>query len=73
MFGPEDPDDATVARIWALVEETRHGATANLARWRRAWVAVNPASLWASRAACGHRGRLGSGRAGLASRGLEPS
>ncbi len=47
VFGPDDPDDATAARIWALVEESRHGVMANLARWRRAWVAVNPASLWA--------------------------
>jgi hypothetical protein len=61
VFGPADPDDATAARIWALVEQSRHGATAPLARWRRAWVAVNPASLWASRAVPfrlrpGHRG-----------------
>lgn len=49
VFGREDPDDAAASRIWALVEETRHGAIANLARWRRAWVALNPGSLWASR------------------------
>ena len=51
VFGSEDPNDATVDRIWALAEQTRRGATADLTRWRRAWVAVNPASLWASRAA----------------------
>ena len=34
-----------------LVATARRGATASLPRWRRAWVAVNPASLWASRAA----------------------
>lgn len=51
VFGQADPDEASVARIWALAEKSRHGATAPLARWRRAWVAVNPASLWASRAA----------------------
>lgn len=51
VFGPRDPDDATAASVWALVDQVRRGATANLARWRRAWVAVNPASLWASRAA----------------------
>ncbi len=49
VFGPEAPDDATAVRIWALVEESRHGVLGNLARWRRAWVAVNPASLWAAR------------------------
>jgi len=51
VFGQADPDEASVARIWALTEKSRHGATTPLARWRRAWVAVNPASLWASRAA----------------------
>jgi hypothetical protein len=45
VFGPGDPDDAVAGQIWALVRESRHGATAGLARWRRAWVAVNPASL----------------------------
>jgi transglutaminase superfamily protein len=49
VFGPADPDDATVAHIWNLAEESRRATTASLARWRRAWVAVNPASLWASR------------------------
>ena len=49
-FGPADPDDATVARIWQLVKTSRRDTTAPLPRWRRAWVTVNPASLWASRA-----------------------
>ena len=49
VFGPGDPDDAAADRVWALVEDSRRGATAGLARWRRAWVAVNPASLWAAR------------------------
>jgi hypothetical protein len=69
VFGPRDPDDAAVARVWALVEETRHGATADFARWRRAWVAVNPASLWASRAAW-RAPAAGSIRRPPASRGL---
>jgi len=67
VFGREDPDEATVAHIWSLVEEARRGTTANLARWRRGWVAVNPASLWASRAdwfAPRHPGR-GAGRPAL--------
>lgn len=49
-FGAADPDGAAVARIWQLVERSRRDATAPLPRWRRAWVTVNPASLWASRA-----------------------
>ena len=49
-FGPADPDGAAVARVWQLVERSRRDATAPLPRWRRAWVTVNPASLWASRA-----------------------
>lgn len=49
-FGPADPDGAAVARVWQLVETARRGATAPLPRWRRVWVTVNPASLWASRA-----------------------
>ena len=49
-FGPADPDGAAVARVWQLVETSRRDATAPLPRWRRAWVTVNPASLWASRA-----------------------
>ncbi|MGH3151740.1 MAG: transglutaminase domain-containing protein [Streptosporangiaceae bacterium] len=48
VFGPEDPDDTAAGRIWALVEDSRHSTTAGLARWRRAWVAVNPASLSAA-------------------------
>jgi Transglutaminase-like superfamily/TgpA N-terminal domain len=49
-FGPADPDGAAVRHVWQLVETARRGATARLPRWRRTWVAVNPASLWASRA-----------------------
>ena len=49
-FGPADPDGAAAARVWRLVETSRRDATAPLPRWRRAWVTVNPASLWASRA-----------------------
>lgn len=48
-FGPADPDGAAVARVWQLVETSRREARAPLPRWRRAWVTVNPASLWASR------------------------
>jgi hypothetical protein len=50
-FGPADPDSAAAARVWQLVATARRGAMAPLPRWRRAWVAVNPASLWARRAA----------------------
>ncbi len=62
-FGPADPDNAAAARLWALVAEARRTATAGLPRHRRAWVAVNPASLLASRAVAGRlagraRGRL---------------
>jgi hypothetical protein len=46
-FGPADPDGAAVERVWQLVETSRRGARARLPRWRRAWVTVNPASLWA--------------------------
>ena len=49
-FGPADPDGAAAARVWQLVATARRGAAAALPRWRRAWVAVNPRSLWASRA-----------------------
>jgi len=52
-FGPTDPDSMAVARVWQLVETSRRGARAPLPRWRRAWVTVNPASLWASRAMTG--------------------
>ncbi len=68
VFGPGDPDDAAADRIWALVEESRHGATADLARWRRAWVAVNPASLWAARAAASAGRAARVGRAARAAR-----
>jgi Transglutaminase-like superfamily len=51
VFGPADPDAADAARIWALAEQSRQHAVTALGRWRRAWVTVNPASLWASRAA----------------------
>ena len=51
IFGPQDPDGAAAAQVWGLVDQARRGATAALPRGRRAWVAVNPASLWASRAA----------------------
>jgi len=50
VFGPADPDTEIAARVWSLVREARRGAMAALPRRRRAWVAVNPASLWASRA-----------------------
>ena len=36
--------------------QARRDATANFARWRRAWVAVNPASLWAWLASSGRPG-----------------
>lgn len=49
VFGPDDPDDAAASRVWALVDEARRDATASLTRLRRAWVAVNPASLWPAR------------------------
>jgi hypothetical protein len=49
VFGPADPDDAAAARVWALASQARRGAMARLSRRRRAWVAVNPASLFASR------------------------
>jgi hypothetical protein len=49
VFGPADPDDAAVAGIWQLVTAARRAA-AGLPLRRRLWVAVNPVSLWASRA-----------------------
>jgi hypothetical protein len=52
-FGPADPDGVAAARVWELVEMSRRDARAPLPRWRRAWVTVNPASLWASRAVTG--------------------
>ena len=50
VFGPADPDDAAVADVWQLVAAARRAATADLPARRRLWVAVNPVSLWASRA-----------------------
>jgi len=50
VFGPADPDDAAVAGVWQLVTAARRAATAGLPLRRRLWVAVNPVSLWASRA-----------------------
>ena len=49
-FGAADPDGSAAQRVWDLVGVARRGATASLPRWRRLWVAVNPASLFASRA-----------------------
>jgi hypothetical protein len=49
-FGPAEPDGAAVTGLWQLVETSRRDTMAPLPRWRRAWVAVNPTSLWASRA-----------------------
>ena len=57
VFGPADPDGAAAAEVWALVETVRRGAIAPLPRGRRAWIAVNPASLW--------RPALGSSRSAL--------
>jgi len=50
VFGPADPDDAAVTGVWQLLAATRRAATSGLPRRRRLWIAVNPASLWASRA-----------------------
>lgn len=50
VFGPAEPDDAAVARVWQLVAAASHAATAGLPLRRRLWGAVNPVSLWASRA-----------------------
>ena len=50
LFGPVDPDDAAVARVWQLVAAASRAATSSLPLRRRLWVAVNPGSLWASRA-----------------------
>jgi len=47
VFGPVEPDDAAAAQVWTLADEARRGALAALPRRRRAWAAVNPASLWA--------------------------
>ena len=51
VFGPADPDDAAAAGVWQLAAAARRTATAGLPLRRRLWVEVNPASLWASRAA----------------------
>jgi hypothetical protein len=53
VFGPGHPDDAAAAHVWTLAADARRDATANRTRWRRAWVAVNPSSLWASHGAAG--------------------
>jgi hypothetical protein len=58
VFGPADPDDAAAAEVWALALAARRAAIEPLSRRRQAWVAVNPASLWASRVALGR----GAGR-----------
>ncbi len=50
IFGPGEPDAAAVTEVWRLVAAARRAATSGLPRRRRLWVAVNPASLWASRA-----------------------
>ena len=50
VFGPADPDDAAVTRVWQLVAAARKAATSSLPLRRRLWVAVSPVSLWASRA-----------------------
>jgi hypothetical protein len=62
VFGPADPDDAAAAEVWALAATARRAAIAPLSRRRRAWVAVNPASLWAHRAALEWRLRRGADR-----------
>jgi hypothetical protein len=54
VFGPADPDDAAAVGVWQLLAAARHAATASLPARRRLWVAVNPASLWASRATLEH-------------------
>jgi Transglutaminase-like superfamily len=77
VFGPADPDGAVAKRIWDLVTAARRGATTPLPRWRRTWVAVNPASLRVSRAALGRavsRARRAVPRAGGpgAARGPRP-
>lgn len=64
-FGPSDPDGAAASQVWQLVGAVRYGATAMLPRWRRAWVAVNPASLFApgTRAGVGAAQAAGAGAA----------
>jgi len=62
-FGPSDPDGAAASQVWQLVGAVRYGATAMLPRWRRAWVAVNPASLFASGTRAGAGAGVGAGAA----------
>jgi hypothetical protein len=50
VFGPADPDGAAVGEVWRLVATARRAATSGLPLRRRVWVAVNPVTLWASRA-----------------------
>ena len=54
VFGPADPDDAAVTQVWQLVTAARKAGTSSLPLRRRLWVAVNPVSLWASRATLEH-------------------
>jgi hypothetical protein len=54
VFGPADPDDAAVTQVWQLMAAARKAGTSSLPLRRRLWVAVNPASLWASRATLEH-------------------
>ena len=70
-FRRDEPDDVAVTRVWTLAEQARRNATGPLARWRRAWVAVNPASLWASRPARTRRPAR-PGRPGLSQAGARP-
>ena len=64
VFGPADPDGAVVTRVWHLVAAARKAATSGLPLRRRLWVAVNPVSLWASRATLARlRGGVRSGAA----------
>ena len=55
LFGPADPDDAAAAGSGRCPRGPARRRRPPR-RWRRAWVAVNPASLWASRAALRVRG-----------------
>lgn len=61
VFGPGDPDEATIARIWGLADTARDGAAATLGAWLRLWIAVNPASLWAGQPVS--TGRVATGTA----------
>jgi hypothetical protein len=51
IFGAGDPGPAVADNVWGLVAQARRDALAGLPRWRRAWVAINPASLLAGLAA----------------------